>query len=230
VSTQVIEAGVDVDFPRVFRALGPLDSVVQAAGRCNREGLLRDADTGEARMGDVFVFQPEEPGMPRGFYHAAAGEARAVLGEITGEQLATDPGVFARYFTTLYSRTPTDAAPKGERPIQEMRADFLFRSVAERARVIDDGGTPVIVPYGKAQRIIRAVQRRGSYDRRNLRRLQRYMVNLRANDLGALKAAGLTVPLLPDGKDDGPLILDKAAYHEHLGVVVAGRAPEDFVV
>jgi CRISPR-associated endonuclease/helicase Cas3 len=230
VSTQVIEAGVDVDFPRVFRALGPLDSIVQVAGRCNREGTLRDPVTGKIRMGEAFVFQPEEARMPHGFYEAAAGEARAVLGEVSGEQLATEPEIFTRYFTTLYTRTSTDAAPKGERPIQEMRADFLFRSVAERARVIDDGGTPVIVPYGKGQRTIQAIRRRGTYGRRSLRRLQRFTVNLRANDLGVLKAAGLTAPLLPDGKDDGPLVLDRAAYDEHLGVVVAGRAPEDFVV
>jgi len=229
VSTQAIEAGVDVDFPQVFRALGPLDSVVQAAGRCNREGLLRDSATGELRLGEVFVFQPEEPGMPRGFYQAAAGEARTVLGEITGEQLATDPTVFSRYFTTIYGRISTDAAPKGERPIQEMRADLLFRSVAERAKVIQDSGTPVIVPYGKARRMIRVIQKRGFYDRRSLRRLQRFVVNLRANDLHKLEALGWTAPLLPGQKDDGPLLLAEAAYDERFGVVIAGLAAEDFI-
>ncbi len=230
VSTQAIEAGVDVDFPCVFRALAPLDSIVQAAGRCNREGVLREPATGELRMGDVFVFQPEEPGMPRGFYQAAAGEARTELGEITGERLATDPTVFTEYFTTLYGRISTDAAPKGERPIQEMRAELLFRSVAERAKVIQDGGTPVIVPYGKARRMIRAIQKRESYNRRSLRRLQRFVVNLRPNDLRKLEALGWTAPLLPGQKGDGPLVLAEAAYDKRFGVVIAGLAPEDFLV
>jgi CRISPR-associated endonuclease/helicase Cas3 len=230
ISTQVIEAGVDVDFPCAFRALGPLDSIVQVAGRCNREGLLRDPATGESRRGDVYVFKPEEGGMPRGFYEEAAGEARTRLGEITGEQLATDPEVFTSYFTTLYSRKSTDAAPKGARSIQEMRVDFLFRSVAERAKVIDDGGTAVIVPYGEAEPIVKMIQRARFYDRHTLRRLQRFVVNLRPNSLRELEAAGLIAPLLPGGKEDGPQMLDRAAYDKHLGVVVGGRAPEEFII
>jgi CRISPR-associated endonuclease/helicase Cas3 len=181
----VVEAGVDIDFPQVFRALGPLDSIVQAAGRCNREGKLIDQATQKERLGDVFVFEPEQKGMPKGFYAAAAGETKTILGEVSSEDLATDRTIFADYFTTLYNRTSTDATPQGERPIQEMRADFLFRAVAERAKVIDDGGTPVIVPYGEAKPIIRMIRRAGYYDRHSLRRLQRFIVNVRSFDLGA---------------------------------------------
>jgi CRISPR-associated endonuclease/helicase Cas3 len=230
ISTQVVEAGVDVDFPCAFRALGPLDSIVQVAGRCNREGLLCDPATGELRRGDVYIFKPEQGGMPRGFYQEAAGEARTRLGEITGEQLATDPEVFTSYFTTLYSRKSTDAAPKGEKSIQEMRAEFQFRSVAERAKVIDDGGTAVIVPYGEAEPVVKMIQRTRFYDRHTLRQLQRFVVNLKPNNLCELEAAGLIAPLLPEGKEDGPLVLHQAAYDKHLGVVVPGGAPEEFII
>ncbi|MEW6213526.1 MAG: CRISPR-associated helicase Cas3', partial [Acidobacteriota bacterium] len=71
VSTQLIEAGVDVDFPVVWRALGPLDSIVQAAGRCNRESKLRDA-AGNPALGEVIVFMPEEHKLPPGVYRTAA--------------------------------------------------------------------------------------------------------------------------------------------------------------
>ncbi len=228
VSTQVIEAGVDVDFPRVFRATGPLDAIVQVAGRCNREGELKDPVTGKKRYGDVVVFQPTEGGMPKGFYQRATGEAWTLLGELTEEQLATDHTLFAKYFTTLYARTSTDAAPKGEKPIQQLRADFMFRSVADRAKVIDDGGTSVFVPYGKAEAIIHKMQEARFFDYRGLRRLQRFTVNLRPNDLHALQTDGLVNALLP-GQEDGPLVLHASAYNRDLGVVIAGRPAEDFI-
>ena len=68
-STQLVEAGVDVDFPAVWRAFGPLDSVAQAAGRCNREGRLPSP-------GIVTVFRPEDDSMPGGVYRRASRRDR----------------------------------------------------------------------------------------------------------------------------------------------------------
>src|SRR5438093_9766020 len=67
ISTQLIEAGVDVDFPVAYRAFGPLDSIIQTAGRCNREGRSPEPQP-------VIVFRPVDGGTPRGAYKTATAK------------------------------------------------------------------------------------------------------------------------------------------------------------
>lgn len=226
VSTQVIEAGVDISFPRVFRALGPLDSIVQAGGRCNREGE-------SATSGEVIIFKPADNTIPKGIYQTATDLAATHLGEISAADLATKPEVFAKYFKELFNRRSTDAAD-----IQAMRADWKFDSVADAAKVIDDGGRAVIVPYGKAKTHIRSLRKHGNYDRRSLRALQRYTVNLRENDFRTGREVGLITPLIPasssgrsaEQDDSGPWVLAEGSYHEDLGVTLNGITPEQEVI
>ncbi|WP_119070656.1 CRISPR-associated helicase Cas3' [Rubrobacter indicoceani] len=134
VSTQVVEAGVDLDFPVVFRAMGPLDRIVQAAGRCNREGKLPG-------MGRVVVFRPEERRMPRGEYEVGFGEAEVMLQRPDID--LHDPGIFREYFANLYRGVPTDG-----REIQKYRKVFDFPEVAARYRLISENTVPVVVRYG----------------------------------------------------------------------------------
>jgi CRISPR-associated endonuclease/helicase Cas3 len=229
ISTQVIEAGVDIDFPCVFRALGPLDSIVQAAGRCNREGQLKDLATGLLIRGNVFVFQPAEEGMPPGVYEKAAGRAKTFLANVvTEEQLATDPTFFARYFDDLYALISTDAFKKGDKPLQDERAAFNFRTVGDRAKVIQDSGTPVLVPYGLATKAIKRIRRAGFFDYRAIRKLQRYTVNVRYKDFTELSQNG-QITLLLDRCEDGPWVLEMASYHAELGVQCMGKALLDFL-
>jgi len=93
VATQCVEAGVDLDFSSVFRALGPLDSIAQAAGRCNRNGKLAS--------GDLHVFVPQDAGYPPGPYRQAA-ELTAVMLRGGKEPSIDDPADFERYFRSLY--------------------------------------------------------------------------------------------------------------------------------
>jgi CRISPR-associated endonuclease/helicase Cas3 len=220
ISTQAIEAGVDVDFPRVFRALGPLDSVVQAAGRCNREGALKN-DAGQSIRGEVIVFQPADEGIPPGLYKTATGKARTFLMENTSEQVATDPYLFARYFAELYGIADCDV-----HAIQTKRAAMQYREVAALAKVIADSGTPVVVPYNDGKKWIRRIERMRTINRPLLRRLQRYTVNVRTYDLKKLEALGAVRSLLGP---DGPLVLDESAYDQHLGVVIRGLSLGDFI-
>ncbi|RJX30592.1 MAG: CRISPR-associated helicase Cas3' [Desulfurivibrio sp.] len=231
IATQVVEAGVDIDFPVVYRALGPLDAIAQAAGRCNREGLLQDVG-GRPVHGQVFIFIPEEKGLPPGVYTTATGISASMLGNSL-ESLGKAPDIFARYFSQLYQLTNTDHARRGETSIQEDRESFRFREVARKARVIVDDGQPVIVPFRQgAERIfdIRSRKRppgEPRFDRNDLRRLQRYMVNVSNREFAMLLHTGMAKPLFPNLE---LYVLEEGCYHDQLGLIIDNRPLEDFIL
>ncbi len=230
ISTQLIEAGVDVDFPSVYRALGPLDSIVQAAGRCNREGKLRAAN-GEIELSKVIIFRPEKHNLPRGIYCTATELTTALLDQLNEVDLGVDSQLFGRYFDQLYDLANTD------RDIQARREKLHFREVAELARVIRDETCAVIVPYGKAADLIE-VHRNAVYDdkiagslkprltRDDVRKFQRFMVNLRKPDFIRMKAQEIITPLLPNLD---LWVLDKGDYHQKLGLLLNQRPLEDSI-
>lgn len=228
-STQLIEAGVDIDFPVVLRAMGPLDSIVQAAGRCNREGVLRD-EQGNLCRGKVFIFSPSDGGLPPGIYNRGTSITPAYLDL---ERIAEDPVIFSEYFHELYQITPTDYCRHGQHTIQEDRAAFRFRKVAEHARVIKDETISVIVPYGKGKEMIEEIRCTKDFNFKTLRSLQRYMVNIRKNepisDFAKLKTIDAITPLLPV-RLEIPVLADWCYKTDPpLGVVIENRPMEDFI-
>lgn len=137
VSTQCVEAGVDVDFPVAFRAWGPLDSIVQVAGRCNRNGRL-------PQPGSVNVFVPEEDVYPPNGYGQAASVARVLYRGKPGGPNLDDPELYSEYYRQLYAiARPEDRSEALDDAI--MRQDFAM--VAELYRLIPDTTINVLVPY-----------------------------------------------------------------------------------
>lgn len=130
IATQVIEAGVDIDFPFVVRALAPLDSIIQAAGRCNRHATQP--------RGTVVVVRPEQDRSPSGTYHTAT----AITEMIIRNNDMTQPDVIANYFRLLFATVDTD-----RNRIQHMRREFEYRNVAEAFRMIPDDSEQVVVTY-----------------------------------------------------------------------------------
>lgn len=138
ISTQCVEAGVDVDFPVVFRALGPLEAIAQAAGRCNRNG--------HAAAGEVRVFVPEEEIYPGESYAQAASVTSMLLAD-GGPMDIDDPGLYKRYYRALYQITRPEEQKAGL--INDIRLQD-FPAVAKQYRLIDKACINVLVPYDLA--------------------------------------------------------------------------------
>ncbi|MBN1943900.1 MAG: CRISPR-associated helicase/endonuclease Cas3, partial [Phycisphaerae bacterium] len=183
VSTQLIEAGVDIDFSVVYRAMAGLDSIAQAAGRCNREGRL---DTGR-----VFVFDSEEP-PPLGHLRQTAQTAAELVSEYDD---LLSPEAIRRYFELHYwtrkehwdHRNVMSCFKVGRNcePISD------FREAAQRFCVIPDETTPIIIPFGRRGRGLVEALRRDRFPNRALRQaLQRYSVSVRQNEYRQLQENG----------------------------------------
>lgn len=190
ISTQLIEAGVDIDFPCVFRELAGADSLAQAAGRCNREGK-------RSNLGRVFFFESAEKHSPPGFLATAAAKGREVLAleEFQGDLLA--PALVTRYFELLY-RFYSDQKQGLDRlsvlsdlippAMPAKRDDFLvykFRTLGEEFHLINEPSISVFVPYGEeGERLCEEL--RNTYaigeQRKIARKLQRYAVSLRGSE------------------------------------------------
>lgn len=219
VSTQVVEAGVDLDFPFVLRAIGPLDRIVQAAGRCNREGRLTS--------GRVVVFDPEEGKLPGRAYRSATDICRNLLGQ--SDFNFNDPNSYQRFFQSLYQVVETD-----KENIQSSRRNFDYRAVAEKFRMIRDDSVPVVVRYrGKdgsddtADRLIAYIKNQEEgLPRWILQQLQPYIVNVKSRLIDTYRQEGLVEELEPRTG----LYEWFGKYDKTRGLTVANRDPEELVL
>jgi CRISPR-associated endonuclease/helicase Cas3 len=224
VSTQLIEAGVDVDFPVVYRALAGLDSIAQAAGRCNREGKQAD-------KGRVFVFVPPNPS-PKGLLLFGEDACKIILHERPENPLT--PELFTRYFTHYYSIVGADGLDKHgiEKLLTQDAAQckIQFRTAAEEFQLIDeDGSLAVIVPYANPEdarrdsRLLIARLRSGELHRGLLRELQRFTVTVSKHDFLNLCKIGDLEELTP-----GLWVLkNETAYRSDLGLLVGKTGNPD---
>jgi CRISPR-associated endonuclease/helicase Cas3 len=178
VATQLVEAGVDIDFPVVMRAFAGLESLAQAAGRCNRE-------FGPVPGSFVIFRAPTEP--PKGTPQAGLNAALQFYLEKRFD--LHDPDVFPPYTKrVLQTRQPDPGNVLGS------ESELDFEESAKNFKMIDDAGASVVVPYGEGWERVQKVRREGP-SRNGMRGLQRYTVTVYDRELRKLKSGGFVEPL-----------------------------------
>lgn len=182
VSTQLIEAGVDVDFPVAYRALGPLDSIIQTAGRCNREGRSN-------APGPVIVFRPEEMRTPPGAYRIATAKTVEFLARHpdAAERLHL-PEFYAAYFRELYALLGPESAKHD--PVYAACEVLDFPKAAEECRLIGDETRAVLVKWGRGMELAEKLARQQHLTAAECREAQRYSVNLYQGEFSAAQGRG----------------------------------------
>jgi CRISPR-associated endonuclease/helicase Cas3 len=188
IATQLVEAGVDLDFPRVFRVLGPLDSILQAAGRCNREGRLTNTN-GQPLRGEVEVITLADATLPPGVYQRATALAAKFLP--SGEKGDITPAAIREYFRELYHSTERD-----KYHLAHLRSQRLHRSVGLKYRWIDEEEPTesVLTDYNPDARAWLSTLDEQGYQpltRQQRRDITRLSVNLRASDVKRGERAGI---------------------------------------
>ena len=207
VSTQLIEAGVDLDFPSAFRALGPLDSIVQVAGRADREGLIT-ASVGRPG-GRLVVFKPVDHRTPPNEYAYATGITE-ILAKTSSIQ-PPDLDIMGKFFQDYYGNA--DLGMK----FVEMRQRAQFRTLAEEFEMISSRTQDVFVPFGEGARLIDELYGARFLNADLRRRLQRYTVGLLPWEFR--KAQETVLSRLSEESD--VWIAGDAAYSERKGLLIA---------
>ena len=178
VSTSLIEAGVDVDFRTVFREQAGLDSILQAAGRCNREGKRPAAES------FVYIFEGE--GKVPLLFSTAIGAGKQVLARY--EDISS-PEAIHEYFRQLLDLKGKAAQDK-ERILPLIQSEpFPFRTIAERFHLIDSPTRTIYIPLEEGAKLIGELQS-GTVNRNTFRKLGRYSVSIYEQHFAALEQAG----------------------------------------
>ncbi len=214
ISTSLIEAGVDISFPKAWRAGAGLDQIVQVAGRVNRNGeMLPD-------LGQLTVFTPD--GYP------PPPEIKGLIGDMA--RMRADfadlqaPDAIRRYFSEIYWRM--DAGLDREKIVDSFKViggktDFAFRSVAERFRMIESGMVPVIIPRDDAA--VKAVAQLAVANISSgqiARALQTHLVTVPPKARDRMRACGKGEFIRPDLRADQFFVLkmDQGLYHDDTGL------------
>lgn len=221
VSTQLIEAGVDIDFPVVYRQEAGLDSILQAAGRCNREGKLPLCTT------HVFSLSAEHP-LPKGYITQCNNAMKRTL-EIISEPDWFSPSTMTCFFERLYRLCLTFDRNNMKKYLYTNKSPFesslrKMQTAAQEFQLIDDSTTPVIVSWEKSLSLVEKLESEGpSYAL--MRELSQYSVNLYQYNLKQMLADGIVKEVIV-----GIYVANNNQYNAKVGLLVENQWLEETLI
>jgi len=222
ISTQLIEAGVDIDFPVVFRSLAGIDSIAQASGRCNREG--------KRETGQVFVFTPEA-GVPAGHFRQTTQATESVMRRHPSDvlSLAAVEDYFRFYYWSKGDALLDEEGILAMLKVGCSKGDFPFKTIAKKFRFIKEYMKPIVIPYdGEAKKLIHSIDFK-DYPAGLSRKLQKYTVSLNPWQWDHL----LSIGSIEMKAGMFPVLLDEGLYNDNTGLSVdepLEREPESLYI
>ena len=206
ISTSLVEAGVDLDFCAVYRQLAGVDSMIQAAGRCNREGK-RDVDESFA-----YIFQFEEKEHVPG-QQLQIDVSKMLISE--NEDISSLHGI-EKYFEALYHFRGESLDKK--KILEEFKGKrYNYATAAQEFKLIEENTLTVFVSReGEAEELLQQIKCRG-YTKLGMRKAGQYCVQLYENDIQKLQGAGMLRPISDDIENFFELV-DKGQYTEEIGL------------
>ena len=210
VATALVEAGVDLDFPEVWRSVAGIDSIAQAAGRCNREGKM-------ATLGRVFIFEAEEIYPPPPELRKNAEVSLDILKNFV-DPLA--PQAVTSYFRRLYGDRAYDLDSKA---IMDRfngagnRLDYPFADVAKDFRLIEDVTVPLIIATGEygMDNEAKQILRHGGYAGNIARKLQPFVIQVAHHIRDRLLQLRAASVWRPDDFEDQFIVLENARLYDN---------------
>jgi hypothetical protein len=217
ISTQLIEAGGDIDLPIVYRAMSGLDSIIQAGGRCNREGK-------QPAPGKVYVFSLSDGGKA---FDAIAQGQNATRFLLDNDKEHTRSSMPLELIEAYYDRYYASIKSFDEKNIKEDLYseecedwEFDFEKASIKFKLIEDVGCELFVPYGRGKELLEGLQKQTLYlNHRTMRELQQYHVSVHDKEYKELKEARLLSKIIVD-RETGKsiLVLEPQGYDEAVGV------------
>lgn len=218
ISTQLIEAGVDIDLPIVYRAMSGLDSIVQAGGRCNREGK-------RPAPGEVYVFFLSDGGKALGAIARGQNATRFLLDNDKEHTRSSMPlelieAYYDRYYASIESFDTKDIVESLYDEEEAKRWQFDFEKASIKSKLIEEVNCDLFVPYGRGKELLEGLEKHTLYlNHRTLRELQQYHVSVHNKKYEELEEARLLSEVVVE-RETGKsiLVLAPQGYDEALGV------------